>query len=234
MRLRIFLLYLLIFGCSKDSIPDPSPVKLLTPTNGNNCESAIPINLIESKVNFSWVKSENTDKYELVVKNSSQNKIYTEELDGSDIENDIQNIYYNMLLLTSETYTWHVLSKSISSPVSTQSDVWQFYLEGNVEPDYIPQPSNLNYPENESTLSLEESDLIKFSWSSKDEDNNVDYYHFYLGQEIENLLRVGDDIKQSTYEQKLEINKIYYWKIMTFDTQGNSSDSGINKFYTVP
>ena len=93
MRLRIFLLYLLIFGCSKDSIPDPSPVTLLTPTNGNNCESAIPVNLIESKVNFSWVKSENTDKYELVVKNSSHNKIYTEELDGSDIENDIQNIY---------------------------------------------------------------------------------------------------------------------------------------------
>lgn len=232
MNLRIFLILILIIGCSKDSIPDPSPAVLLAPKNGDNCETAIPINLTESKVNFSWIKSENTDEYELVIKNSTKNTVYTKELADSDTENE--NIYIDEVLLNGDTYSWYVISKSINSPVSTQSEVWQFYLEGNVEPDYIPQPSNLIYPENESILSLDISDVIQFIWSSKDEDNNIDYYHFYLGQEIDNVLKIGDEIKQTSYEQKLEINKTYYWKVVTFDIQGNSSDSAINKFHTAP
>ena len=232
MNLRIFLIFILVIGCSKDSIPDPSPAVLLAPINENNCETAIPINLTESKVNFSWIKSENTDEYELVIKSGTKNKVYTKELADSDTKNE--NIYYNQVLLNGDIYSWYVISKSINSPVSTQSDVWQFYLEGNAEPDYIPQPSNLIYPENEATLSLDNSDVIQFIWSSKDEDNNIDYYHFYLGQEIDNLLKIGDEIKQTSYQQKLEINKTYYWKVVTFDIQGNSSDSAVNKFHTAP
>ena len=225
-------MFLLIIGCSKDSIPDPSPVVLLAPINGDNCETAIPINLTESKVNFSWIKSENTDKYELIIKNMAKNKTYINELNDSDTENE--NIYYDVLLLNGDTYSWYVISKSINSSVSTKSDVWQFYLEGNVEPNYIPQPSNLIYPENESTLSLDNSDLIQFTWSSKDLDTNIDYYHFYLGLEIDNLTKIGEEIKETSYEQKLETNKTYYWKVVTFDTQGNSSNSSTNKFYTAP
>ena len=47
-------------------------------------------------------------------------------------------------------------------------------------------------------------------------------------------LKIGDEIKQTSYQQKLEINKTYYWKVVTFDIQGNSSDSAVNKFHTAP
>ena len=94
MNLRVFLIFILIIGCSKDSIPDPSPAVLLAPINKNNCETAIPINLTESKVNFSWIKSENTDEYELVIKSGTKNKVYTKELADSDTKNE--NIYYNV------------------------------------------------------------------------------------------------------------------------------------------
>ena len=234
MNQRILIIILFILGCSKDSIPDPSPVILIEPFNNNNCETAIPININESTVNFFWSKSDNTDKYELVVTNGDKTKTNNVELDDPKTENEIKNISYGMLLLTAESYSWYVLSKSVDSPVVTKSETWQFYLEGNVEADYIPQPTNLIYPKNNSTLSLETSDLVEFLWSSKDKDNDIQHYHFYLGVELENMEKIGENIKSTSYEQKLDFDQTYFWKIIAFDSRGNSSDSGINKFYTVP
>ena len=96
----------------------------------------------------------------------------------------------------------------------------------------MPQPASLEFPVNESIVSLENSDLVEFSWISIDIDNNISSFDFYLGTSIDNLERVGDKLLQTNIEVQLEIDKIYFWQIITFDEQGNNSSSGINQFQT--
>ena len=125
-------------------------------------------------------------------------------------------------------------SISNSTIVTTQSEIWEFYLEGNVIGDFLPQPANLIYPANEELISLANSDLIEFLWTSTDEDNNISGYDFYLGTSIDNLSKLGDKIPQTSFNQQLTINTNYFWQVITIDLQGNNSASGINQFQTEP
>jgi len=127
-----------------------------------------------------------------------------------------------------------VTSISNSTIVKTQSEIWEFYLEGNVSGDFLPQPANLIYPANEELISLANSDLIEFLWTSSDEDNNISGYDFYLGTSIDNLSKLGDKIPQTSFNQQLILNTNYFWQVITIDLQGNNSASGINQFQTEP
>ena len=64
--------------------------------------------------------------------------------------------------------------------------------------------------------------------------NNILGYDFYLGTSSDNLEKLGDKITQTNFEIQLEVNKSYFWQVVTFDQQGNNSTSGINQFQTQP
>ena len=107
-------------------------------------------------------------------------------------------------------------------------------MEGNVTGDFLPQPANLVYPSNEEIISLTNSDIVQFLWTSSDEDNNIFGYDFYLGTANDNLTKLGNKISQTLFTHQLIVNTTYFWQVITFDQQGNNSDSGINQFQTEP
>ena len=131
-------------------------------------------------------------------------------------------------------YSWSVTSISNSTIITSESEIWEFYLEGNVSGDFLPQPANLIYPANEEIISLSNSNSIQFLWSSNDQDNNISNYDFYLGTSIDNLSKLGDKISQTSFNQELNVNTNYFWQVITYDLQGNNSASGINQFQTEP
>ena len=51
MKLKLVVLIVIIFGCGKDSIPDPNPAILIAPLNGDNCNTATSISLDETVIN---------------------------------------------------------------------------------------------------------------------------------------------------------------------------------------
>jgi hypothetical protein len=107
-------------------------------------------------------------------------------------------------------------------------------LEGNVSGDFLPQPANLIYPANNELISLDNSNIIQFDWSSNDEDDNILIYDFYLGTTSNDLSKLGDKITDSFFNQELSIGTNYFWQVITYDQQGNNSVSGIYQFETGP
>ena len=235
MKIKTFIFFFIITGCGKDSIPDPNPAILFLPDNGNNCNTAISISLDQSRVDFLWSKADNTNYYELIAINKSTNVKYKDTTSGVQSNGEIpQTISKRLTLPKGAAYSWSVISISNSTIVTTESEIWEFYLEGNVTGDFLPQPANLVYPSNEELISLANSDMVEFLWTSSDEDNNIFGYDFYLGTSIDNLTKLGDKISQTLFTQELVVNTTYFWQVITFDQQGNNSASGINQFQTEP
>ncbi len=235
MKIKIFIFFFIIIGCGKDSIPDPNPEILLSPDNGNNCNTATSISLDQSRVDFSWSKSEHTDYYELIAINKSTNFKYKDTTSGVQSNGELpQTISKKLTLPKGAAYSWSVLSISNSTIITSESEKWEFYLEGNVTGDFLPQPANLVYPSNEEIISLTNSDIVQFLWTSSDEDNNIFGYDFYLGTANDNLTKLGNKISQTLFTHQLIVNTTYFWQVITFDQQGNNSDSGINQFQTEP
>jgi|TARA_B110000444_G_scaffold67972_1_gene63926 hypothetical protein len=235
MKNKIILLLIVIYSCGKDSIPDPDPAVLLAPQNGNNCNTASSVSLDQSRVDFSWTKSNNTDYYEVIAINKSSNIKYKDTTSGISFKGEVsESISLKLTLPKGFAYSWSVTSFSNSTIIMTESEIWEFYLEGNVDGDFLPQPANLVYPANEDFISLENSDIIQFIWTSSDQDNNILGYDFYLGTSVDSLVKIGDKISQNSFEHQLQPDASYFWQIITFDQQGNYSNSGINQFQTQP
>tara|TARA_B100000768_G_C11270217_1_gene373043 strand:+ start:1433 stop:2140 length:708 start_codon:yes stop_codon:yes gene_type:complete len=235
MKIKILIIFLIIISCGKDSIPDPSPAILISPDNGNNCKTAASINIEESRVDFNWSKATNTDYYQLIAIDKLTNIKFKDTTNGMKSNGEIPEIISMRLTLNKgKAYSWSITSISNSTIVRTESEIWEFYLEGNVSGDYLPQPASLEFPINESLISLTDSNLVEFIWVSSDTDNNILGYDFYLGTSSDNLEKLGDKITQTNFEIQLEVNKSYFWQVVTFDQQGNNSTSGINQFQTQP
>ena len=235
MKLKLVVLIVIIFGCGKDSIPDPNPAILIAPLNGDNCNTATSISLDESRVDFSWSKAEHTDYYEIIVVSRATNIKYKDTTSGIQSNGEVsEKISKRLTLPKGAGYSWSVTSISNSTIITSESEIWEFYLEGNVSGDFLPQPANLIYPANEEIISLSNSNSIQFLWSSNDQDNNISNYDFYLGTSIDNLSKLGDKISQTSFNQELNFNTNYFWQVITYDLQGNNSASGINQFQTEP
>ena len=235
MKFKIIIIFFLIIGCSKDSIPDPDPAVLTAPQNGDNCNTSTSISFDQSRVTFSWIKSDNTDYYEVVAISKLTNSRYNDTTSGIQSNGEVlENISNKLILPKNQAYTWSVTSISNSTIVTTESEKWEFYLEGNVSGDFLPQPANLIYPANNDLISLENSDIIQFLWNSSDLDDNILEYDVYLGSSIDNLTKIGDKISQTSFDHQLSLNTNYFWQVITIDQQGNESISGINQFQTEP
>ena len=163
MKLKLVVLIVIIFGCGKDSIPDPNPAILIAPSNGDNCNTATSISLDESRVDFLWSKAENTDYYEIIVVSRATNIKYKDTTSGIQSNGEVsEKISKRLTLPKGAGYSWSVTSISNSTIITSESEIWEFYLEGNVSGDFLPQPANLIYPANEEIISLSNSNSIQF------------------------------------------------------------------------
>ena len=52
LKFKFLLIFIFLFSCKKESIPDPETVLLSSPKNGDSCTTALNINTQESPVNF--------------------------------------------------------------------------------------------------------------------------------------------------------------------------------------
>ncbi len=71
-----------------------------------------------------------------------------------------------------------------------------------------------------------------FKWSGSDLDDDIDFYHLYIGNSIDEMEIIENNIKSQEVELELQKQKTYYWKILSVDSKGNSSSSKIYSFYT--
>jgi hypothetical protein len=122
-------------------------------------------------------------------------------------------------------YSWYAVSND--SHLENKSDTWSFTTEiknnAPVEP-YNPSPIN----EASGVQTNPE-----FSWNCNDPDGNNIEYDIYFGTDKNNLQKVSNKQSSKTYKpETLNYTTKYYWKIIAFDSLGDSSISPIWCFIT--
>ena len=217
----LILTAVLFCTCSKPSIPEPGAAVLTAPENSNTC---LPIFTTDTQgvVSFVWEEAQNTDSYEVVVRNSTTQ---SEQRKSVDLTNT------TITLDRGVPYSWWVVSSSEASTVNTKSEVWTFYLEALQQQSFLPFSALLNSPQDEQEITLS-SGAVSLQWTGLDLDDDIAYYQVYIGTDAAQMSLVQDNQITSSYSALLDVGQTYFWQIITIDQRGNKSQSAIKSFTT--
>ena len=221
---KVFLFMILIYiSCGPDPIPDPESVNLVAPNNLESCTTASRVNDLERQVRFQWTAALNTDQYELIIENTVTNQQF---------RSSTYLLNVSVILPAGAPYRWFVRSKASLTTVTADSQTWSFYLEDSPEESHFPFPAKLISPENNSTVTLNVSGEVLFSWQAKDLDEDIESYQLYIGNSEDKLSLKRDGILQTQTSEILEENSEYFWQVITIDENQNQSQSKVFSFQT--
>jgi hypothetical protein len=194
---------------------------LTTPENSNTC---VPLSTTATQgvVNFGWEEAQNTDSYEIFVRNSVTQ---TEQKKSADLTST------TFTLDRGVPYSWWVVSSSEASAVNTRSEVWTFYLEALQQQSFLPFSAQLNAPWDDQDIVLS-SGYVNLQWTGSDLDDDIAYYQVYIGTDAAQMSLVQDNQITSSYSALLDVGQTYFWQIITIDQRGNKSQSAIKSFTT--
>ncbi len=215
------LLVLIVYGCGKKSTPKPPVVTLaaatlILPAQNEPCTTGQVISGTQSIVTFTWNTAANAIGYDVHVNNL---------LTGSSTVQSVTGTTVSETLLRNTPYSWSVVSKSAASGMAT-SEVWKFYNAGPATTTYAPFPADLVTP----TLgqNFYYTTTVNLAWTGSSVDNDITGYDIYFGTTISPPL-----FKSTTFinlNVPVSPKTTYYWKVITKDANGNTSDSGLFQF----
>jgi len=219
--LSIICLIILTIGCSKSEAPqpqNPSAVNLVFPFENSLCNEGTDLTPTQSTVLFEWKPSDYTDSYTLIIKN-----VFT----GSETTHKTTNTEIAITIDRATPYQWYVISESNAVSETTQSALWQFYNAGVGVQSYAPFSAIIGAPTMAEPVPTTSEVTLK--WTGNDLDDDIAGYDVYFGTASEPGL-YSSDITANELIVPVVSGTIYYWKIITKDTLGNTSDSGVYQF----
>ncbi len=231
MKYLIYIVAFCLLACSADEpkvdIPEiyPGSFDLKYPENNKACQGGSVINDFQSKLNLMWGSSNNSSLYKINIKNlrDDSNLIFESATNTKEVT-----------LKHGEPYAWKVTAEVPESGSSLTSKEWRFYLAGLGEVSYAPFPPELISPRPSDVVDLNSNDEVLLNWSCDDPDNDIKGYRIYMDTTDATKLIDSFDATQNhiviavvaTAETK------YFWKVVAYDTQGNTASSGIYSFST--
>lgn len=221
------LILLVIFiscgGDSDDSEPivpveSPSAVLLTSPENNEECLTGTSVNETQSRVKFQWQVSENTTSYTVYLKNLET---------SVEIKMQSSTTSLNITINKNTPYKWAVISNATGTTKTAKSEEWKFYNAGDTIINYVPFPADLVAPIMGESLN---TTSVSLEWLGSDLDNDIKEYDVYFG-----TLNTPTELIKTVTSQKVENVEVssgntYYWKVVTKDYYGNSSNSEIFQF----
>lgn len=228
-NLRLAIVSLFFFSCGKGNDPEPvnpqpevkpAAALLNLPLNNELCTSGVIVSATESTISFSWKASENTETYELSVKNLES---------GTTASTIVTQPAASMTLKRNTPFSWYVTSKTTKSNASAKSETWKFYNQGNGTSSYAPFPAEIVSPTMGESITVS-SGKVKLIWSGADPDNDILNYDIYFGiSTTPGLIKAG--LKETQLSDIAVTSGIsYYWQVISRDVKGNTSESGIYQF----
>ena len=237
MKLKYILILVVaaFTACSKgggstqepDPKPDPAtdvPAKavLSAPANNALCLEGTPVSETVSKVTFTWAKEENAAGYEIHVENLATQESTMQTLSATSVQLDIAR---------STPYSWYIVAVASDHKTKTASDTWRFYNAGVATAYYAPFPASDLKPSMDTTLTATNG-LITLSWSGTDVDGDLDHYDIFMGTEPSSLKTFRTGLSVSHLEEVAVTSSTrYYWKVISYDKKGNSSETGVSTFF---
>ncbi|WP_298476887.1 hypothetical protein [uncultured Maribacter sp.] len=204
---------------AESAIKPPESSVLIFPFKDEICTTGEFISDTESDVEFEWNSSENTDSYEVILKDLSTNNEATIATSNTKIK---------ITLKQNNPYTWKVISKSNKTNDNAISEEWRLYNASQGIKNYAPFPATLVHPEDENTIIGKSTNL---EWQGIDVDGfeDIELYDILLGTE-----NPPTTLLNTTTESEIASGTLssgtYYWRITTTDKSGNKTTSQINSF----
>ena len=195
--------------------PPPTPQKpqkavLSKPENNTEC-------LEVDAVKFEWNTAQNTTSYTLNIKNLTTNEISTNTTTSTSAEITLEKGF---------PYSWQIISTNSTSFVA-ESDKWKFYLSGEPLKNHAPFPAEIVAPSPGASLN---TGSVQLSWTFSDIDSNDTHsFDIYIDKEDASTL-LASNWGATKRTISLTDPGTYYWRIVTKDNHGASSDSGISSF----
>ncbi|MEH6682374.1 MAG: hypothetical protein V7724_17655 [Sediminicola sp.] len=221
-RIAVIIAWVLVAGCgSKDGPKPPGSVQLDFPLKDSECTTGVDLTETTSEVEFRWQPSENTDSYVIRV---------TDLLDNNSQSTTTAANSIKFTLDKGTPYSWSVTSQNTEVTETATSEIWRFYNAGS-ESSYAPFPARINTPASGASVLKDLNNDVELFWSGADVDGDITGYEIYFGAadppgELLSTV-LGDD---TTTKVNVVSNTVYYWRVVTFDGEGNSSDSGVFQF----
>jgi hypothetical protein len=221
--LTVFVL-LMLASCSKTPtpvvVPAPVATTLLSPAQTSLCTTGIVISQTQSAVQFTWSTSTNTDTYNLIIKNLLNSKLIVQNTGSTN---------YTAILDRNTPYSWFVSSKSSKTTDTAKSEVWKFYNSGPAVISYAPFPADLKTPIFGQVVPT--TATVNLAWvGSSVTAGSIANYDIYFGTTGVPTLYKTQVTDQFLNNVPVTSGATYYWKVITRDNAGNTSDSGLFLF----
>ncbi|WP_036381933.1 hypothetical protein [Muricauda sp. MAR_2010_75] len=222
-NLAIVSILALLVSCGGNDDPPPVPegAALVFPEENSECTTGVSINETLSQVTFQWMASSNTDRYSLSVVNLDTNVPQTISTAATSA---------SLSIAKGTPFSWSVTSISSNSDQTATSETWLFYNAGS-ETTYAPFPAQLVNPISGATVQKDLANEVLLEWQGADVDNDIASFEVFFSDENPPTTSLGA-LDSETMELSVSVNSdtIYYWRIITTDLEGNSSDSGVFDF----
>lgn len=199
------------------STPPPSSANLIFPEDNTECNEGEAINDLESRVTFRWSAAANADSYQVTVTNLNTNA--TSNVNSTETEVPIT-------IDRGTPYAWFVVSRSDSSSETATSNTARFFNQGPGIENYAPFPASVVNPIRGSTVS---SGTVQLEWEGGDIDDDVLDFQILFGTENPPSTILGNT-SNNQFDTTVVSDTIYYWRVITLDSAGNTSQSEIFQF----
>jgi hypothetical protein len=222
MRVVIVVFISLLFtACKKDSPKPPSAAVLTFPLQNSLCITGVSITPSTSRVEFKWQTADNTNTYELRVTNLLTDITQTVSTQSTSAELTIEK---------GTPFSWLVITRNTEVQETASSTTWQFFNAGS-QITHAPFPAQIIAPLSGASVVRDINGEIILEWSGADVDNDIVGYEIFLDTvSPPQVLAASPAASVSSIKINTTANTIYYWKVITKDAEGNSSDSGIYSF----
>lgn len=200
--------------------PAPTKATLSVPAQNEACTSGTVVSATQSTIVFQWTATQNTDSYELHLKDLEAKKETTQAATSNQV---------SVAVTRGKPYSWYVVSKSTKSTQTAQSDTWKFYCSAPGVVNYAPFPAELTSPAMDGSVTPT-AGKISLSWSGSDVDNDIKEYDVYMGTSTVMPIIKAGATTTTLPDVAVTSGATYYWKVVTKDQKGNSSESAVGQF----
>lgn len=216
----VVLFGFVLLGCSKNDPSPPDAVNLIFPEQNSECTTGIDQSETTSEVEFRWQESNNTEIYELRVTQLLTNITKTITTTATSASLTIDK---------GAPYSWQVISRNTQTEVSVPSSTNRFYNAGT-QTTYAPFPATIEAPSSGQSVAIDSNGQVTLSWSGGDIENDISGYDVYHGMANPPTEIIMSTIVNNTNVQVEVVAGTYFWKVVTKDRQGNTSDSGMYSY----
>ncbi|WP_214071204.1 hypothetical protein [Mucilaginibacter sp. dw_454] len=228
----LLLITAMIAGCKKSTTNPgggngsgtgngPGAATLLTPAKDEICTTGSVVSDTVSTISFTWNAVAKANTYDLTITNLLTQKATTQTISSTQATANLSR---------NTPYSWYVTSKISGKSGSSKSDVWKFYNAGSGIVTYAPYPAQIVAP-TYGQIMTNAGGKVSLKWTGSVASGKLVGYNVYFGPSNNPDLFRANITDNFLNDISVSANTTYYWHIITVDSNGNSSDSGLYNFF---